>query len=48
MYKLIRHLSRETEILKNPMDQTVKIFTDYNEAKHLAEKLNTHTKDNLL
>ncbi|MFG6115421.1 hypothetical protein ACGTN9_09540 [Halobacillus sp. MO56] len=48
MYKLVRNHSSKTEILKNPLDQTVKIFDDYSEAKHLAEKLNAYMKDNLL
>ncbi|WP_161628831.1 hypothetical protein [Thalassobacillus devorans] len=48
MYTLVRNHSLRTDILKDPMDQTVKIFDDYQEAKQLAAKLNTYTKDNLL
>ncbi len=48
LYTLVRNHSLRTDILKDPMDQTVKIFDDYQEAKQLAAKLNTYTKDNLL
>ncbi|WP_156112628.1 hypothetical protein [Halobacillus sp. BBL2006] len=48
MYKLVRNNSGKKEVLKETLIQKDKVFTELDEAKTLAEKLNSILRDRQL
>lgn len=48
MYKLVRKSSGKTEVLKDTLIQKDKVFTELDEAKTLADKLNSILRDQRL